>query len=323
MNKQYEFVKVDKELNINAFITGVVSTRPHCHDELELILVKKGAILLTYNNNSYTLKKNDIAIVNCNDIHSIKSLEEFDNSNILYIIHISNNLLNKLHIDMTNKEFKCNSSICKKAELLQKIYQIRLLIINIFHELINKDIAYKISTYSLLTQILTVLLRCFTVKKINKDSDEVQKSKFKLKKIFDYIDNNYKEDISIKKLAEVGHLSSYYLSHLFKSYTGLTFTQYLNDLRVHKCLGDLLTSDKKIIDIQYEYGFNNYKSFNQAFKRAFGCTPKQYRNSKNSTENNKEGKDNRDNIIYNFKSNVGEYIEYKENIYIDSINSNF
>ena len=75
-------------------------------------------------------------------------------------------------------------------------------------------------------------------------------------------------------------LSPSYFSYLFKSITSKTFTEYLNTLRIASTQQLLKTTDKLILDICYEVGFNNVNHFNRMFKQSVGMSPKQYRNAK-------------------------------------------
>jgi AraC-like DNA-binding protein len=58
---------------------------------------------------------------------------------------------------------------------------------------------------------------------------------------------------------------------------GITYTRYLNDLRLSKIRKDLIDTDLPVKDILEKHGFTNYKLFRRMFNDTFGCTPGQYR----------------------------------------------
>lgn len=62
-----------------------------------------------------------------------------------------------------------------------------------------------------------------------------------------------------------------------KRNTGLTFSQYLNDIKLHRAVEMLRNKDTQISNIAYESGFTSVPYFNRIFKRKYGCTPKEYR----------------------------------------------
>ena len=68
-----------------------------------------------------------------------------------------------------------------------------------------------------------------------------------------------------------------HLSRLFKSATGTTLGNYLNELRIEHAAAMLTTTYLDIIDIALESGFENLSTFYHLFKRKKGISPKQYR----------------------------------------------
>lgn len=76
------------------------------------------------------------------------------------------------------------------------------------------------------------------------------------------------------------------LSTLFKQYTGQTIIQYINNLKMIYAKRLLRTTDKTILEISYEVYYESISAFNHNFKKAFNCTPTEYRkNAKNAPEN--------------------------------------
>ena len=95
--------------------------------------------------------------------------------------------------------------------------------------------------------------------------------------ILKYIEENYPKDISLRIISEEFHLNANYISQLIKSETGLTYTQYLTELRIGKAK-DLLKSDSmSLAEISEAVGFNDYFYFIKKFKKAVGVTPGKYR----------------------------------------------
>ena len=92
-----------------------------------------------------------------------------------------------------------------------------------------------------------------------------------------YLKQNFREQISLERLAyEVG-FSSAYLSRLFKKVENQSFTSYLQNLRLSEAKKLLSESDMRIIDIAMNSGFENVCYFNELFKKVENCTPSEYR----------------------------------------------
>lgn len=91
------------------------------------------------------------------------------------------------------------------------------------------------------------------------------------------IQNEYKEELSLKILSERLYLNSVYLGQVIKRETGLTFSELLNEKRV-SCAQKLLISTKKgIEEICYDVGYTNVGYFYKTFKKICGYSPRSYR----------------------------------------------
>ena len=90
---------------------------------------------------------------------------------------------------------------------------------------------------------------------------------------------NYQYDISVNELAAHKYfVNPSYLSRLFKSETGKTFSKYLTELRIQKAAELLKESSLKIGDVALCVGYNDVSYFIQTFKKRYCMTPEQYRN---------------------------------------------
>ena len=98
-----------------------------------------------------------------------------------------------------------------------------------------------------------------------------------IKGAINYIEEHFTENLTIDSVAKMFMLSPSFFGYLFKNLTSKTFTEYLKDLRIAKAAEMLKTSDKKVIEICYESGFNNLNHFNRTFKQSVGVSPGAYR----------------------------------------------
>lgn len=101
-----------------------------------------------------------------------------------------------------------------------------------------------------------------------------------LKEILLYVEENYRESISQKEVANQFHFTQQYFSRYFKKYMGKTFTEYLMWYRVQRARNDLLESNKRMVDIAMENGFSEERRFVAAFKKFYGETPLQYQRNR-------------------------------------------
>ncbi|NMO97678.1 response regulator transcription factor [Paenibacillus lemnae] len=96
-------------------------------------------------------------------------------------------------------------------------------------------------------------------------------------KAVQYIKKNYKESLTIERLADVLAITPNYFSHLFKKETGVPFNEYLNRLRVEEAKKLLSSTDLMAYEIPERVGFQNYKYFLSVFKKYSGQSPTDYR----------------------------------------------
>lgn len=92
-----------------------------------------------------------------------------------------------------------------------------------------------------------------------------------------YIDGHYRENISLKSIADMVSLSSYYFSRLFKKEVGVNFSDFVLHKRLSEAKQLLEETDKSILEISTLVGFQEQSYFCKAFKKHIGMTPSHYR----------------------------------------------
>jgi AraC family transcriptional regulator, melibiose operon regulatory protein len=91
------------------------------------------------------------------------------------------------------------------------------------------------------------------------------------------IARRYLEKLSVEDIGKAVGLHPNYAMNLFKRTFGTTLVDYLTHHRVSHAQRLLATTDQKIVEVALESGFNSISRFNEAFRRACGCTPRDYR----------------------------------------------
>jgi AraC family transcriptional regulator, melibiose operon regulatory protein len=91
------------------------------------------------------------------------------------------------------------------------------------------------------------------------------------------IAQRYTEPLTVTEIGQAVSLHPNYAMNLFKKAFGTTLIDYLTHHRVSHAQGLLATTDEKIIEVAFSSGFNSISRFNEAFRRACGCSPREYR----------------------------------------------
>lgn len=92
-----------------------------------------------------------------------------------------------------------------------------------------------------------------------------------------FIDENYSGDLTLSDVAACVFLHPNYFSTVFKNVVGLTFREYLRNVRIEKSKELMKDTSKKMYDIAYEVGYKDASQFNRAFKEVVKMKPKDYR----------------------------------------------
>ncbi|MEL6930548.1 MAG: AraC family transcriptional regulator [Cyanobacteria bacterium J06600_6] len=100
---------------------------------------------------------------------------------------------------------------------------------------------------------------------------------YQLNKVLDYIDAELAEGIKLADLASLLNMSPFHFARMFKQSMEITPHQYVIQQRVERAKQLLKNSDRAIIDIALECGFNSHSSLSKQFRKVMGITPKTFR----------------------------------------------
>lgn len=97
-----------------------------------------------------------------------------------------------------------------------------------------------------------------------------------------YLSSEFKNpELSLDSLIHTLGINRTKINNILKSETGQTFTAYLNKLRLTEAARLLLeNTEASVSEIAYSVGYNNASYFNRVFKREYGCTPVNFRQSR-------------------------------------------
>ncbi|MBL4930716.1 AraC family transcriptional regulator [Clostridium paridis] len=252
----------------------------HFHDHFMLCYIANGECIVHCNSKHIAAKKDDLIVINNNDAHYIECL---CTNLIYYIIKIDFAFLlgNQKDLDKTDyikalikNNVRFSNEIPKHKELLEEI---QTLII----ESQNKNLGYELIVKSSIFRIIVILLRNNLESiSISKNNRKSLYSMNNLKEVLEYIDSHYSEKITLSELASMSNLSKHHFCRLFKRFTGKTFTDYINLLRINKAISLLKDKDLNINEVALCVGFNDSNYFSRIFKRYKNISPNKIRDLK-------------------------------------------
>lgn len=98
-----------------------------------------------------------------------------------------------------------------------------------------------------------------------------------MNRITDYVQENHTKKITLSDIAELLGYDYHYISRSFQSVFNMSFVEFLNLYRMETAVKLLDETDKKMVDIAYESGFQSVRSFNNCFKMHMGISPSEYK----------------------------------------------
>lgn len=273
----------------------------HFHQNLEIVYVLEGSVEVQIEPETYNLKKGDFLLINANKRHSWRATEE---KILLASFQINFTMLAE-YMGTNQLLFWCNTT-ADKNESYEQLKRVLDQMLNRFYDKEKEGAIYLNSIYY---EAIYLLVAYFMIK-----ADDVRmKENFtpdnsRIFEIQNYVQANYQKQLSLNNLAQKLYLSNAYLSKYIKKHFGLSFLEYVNNIRLFHAVDELLYSEKKITRIALDNGFPTTAAFNKAFKEIYNMTPSAYRSTVHKEENLNENKEAKQEL----DKRVKEYLAGKE-----------
>lgn len=271
----------DSDFPFNLIETDVAEFPPHWHEQVEIVYVISETLKMGLNNEILTLYPRDILLIGLGDVHSFiqqpkKSRRIIIQFKLPILESYSSVLIDKQFVTplLRGESMSGDESGAAAHECLEK------LILEIYNEHDQKKEGYKIAIKARLLELLVVLLRKVPlVKYSTKDKNRQLNRLERLEQVFKYVEENFDREITLAEISRIASFSPYHFTRFFKEATGMTFVQYLNNLKICKAVYFLDTTENPITEIAYKSGFNSIKTFNRVFRQLKGCSPSSYQKS--------------------------------------------
>ncbi len=247
---------------------------PSYHEQVEILYFLDGETAVVVKDKTFHCKKGDIVIVNPHELHNLYGIS----GNVVYhciiigttLISAKNDITNEKYIKpIENHEILFNNFI-RDEELGESI-------IILVDEMIKKESCYELAAKAQLYTILTILTRKYAAGSMTtKEKEKNLKNLHLVEKSMDYIRANLKNRITLGEIAKHLSISEYYFARTFKSLTGMTVFEYVEEMRISHAKTLLAESDMSIAEIASACGYNDPSYFSKTFKDHTGLTPKEY-----------------------------------------------
>ena len=243
--------KISKETNL--------SFAPHLHGCFEVVLLTEGEMFITVDGVRYPMHAGDAILIFPNQVHSFDTPE---------------------HSAHTLCIFSPNLVQAYASGVRDKLPQSNLFALNPFYaaRISSLTNASEIEIKGLLYSVCAEFDRTATYSDRHGDKENL------LVQIFRFVEENYDKDCSLERLCAHTSYHYSYLSRYFKQCTTLSYTDYVIHYRIGEAQYLLKNTQKAILQIAFECGFDSLRTFNRNFKAITGITPAAYRDGEKSTD---------------------------------------
>lgn len=233
---------------------------PHIHSEVEIIAVFDGFAKLIANGCEYNVEAGDFIVIFPNIIHSYTLEKNVDVGKFIFNPN-----------DMSDFNFIFEKKI-PESPIIRRNIASKTTLPSLAREILdcykNSSTAVKKAYLLLLTG---KLLELCNLKEKNVYNDNI------VFKILEYCKNNFSSKIGLEDVANALYVSKSCVSHVFCCKLKINFRNYINLLRINQATVLLRTQNMNITEIAAYSGFGSIRSFNRAFAKVVGVTPKEYK----------------------------------------------
>ena len=282
----YETFQEISDLGIQlAYSTAPGGYHPlHWHEEIELLYQLNGEATIQIEGKKYQIPNKHLTVVDSGLVHSTYT---YSDTSMFICAHISRKYMERylpdielyqIHCipdDLTDEQFPEYRKICQMLEDLTRIY-------------IEDASAFLMEAEGIIMQVLAHLIRHFSTHAASKVTATDRLTVDRIREIITYVEEHFAGQISLQDIADhLGLGKEYfcrffkknkeYFCRFFKKNMGMSFLQYVNEVRVSHIYQDLIQTDAPVYEIAEKNGFHNQKLFNRTFKNIYGCTPSSVR----------------------------------------------
>lgn len=266
--------------DINIFLCDTKKSPAHSHDFLELAYVVEGKAVHILNDTESIISKGDYFILDYNSQHSYYSLNgcRFAVINCLFKPEFIDKSLSKCRnfSEVVNNYMIKHSLSATNISPANYIFhdgdgRVSGILTDMLDEFTEKAAGY----YEILRcKLIEIIIQ--TMRKSAADMDNLSDDGI-CAMMIKYAEKHITDKNILTGISEQLNFSTAYLSRKFKSDTGMTFSAYIQKIRIEQICRLLANTNKKITEIAYLSGYSDMKFFNSLFKKHLGVTPREFR----------------------------------------------
>lgn len=262
-SNEIDFIKNNNYFILTKSFKPGESHPAHWHDYYEFELLLEGSCIHSFGNTTHEIKKGAAYLITPIESHGIEIISDSLILNFRFNIEFFSPNIAEFISALTN-----SSAYFDEAEMKYITERLE----TVFNDKFN-SLFYHEMVQSILTEIMILFFRKLNIQKSSSISVPL------VQKAINYINKNFRHDLSLNKVAEELSVTPKHLGSIFKQKMNINFNDYLNNLRLKYAHNLLLSSDLSIKEIAYNSGYNSEQYFLYVFKKYLHLTPSEYKKS--------------------------------------------
>lgn len=243
----------------SAFPFTALSPIPHLHTHVELVYLASGSSTATLDYRDFVLREGDLFLAFPNQIHFYHDLLPSQGNVIIF----ANDFCRELK-DLFQNQVP-ESPVIQSGMLPGDIHcRLKTITEKAFSELPYDRLAAR-------GYLVALLCELFPLMKLIPNPHSYDS----IRSIMNFCSENYTEPLNLDLLSRELHLNKYYISRLFKERMKISFTDFINGMRVEYACS-LLEQNSNITEAAFASGFCSVRTFNRAFLKVMKTTPREY-----------------------------------------------
>lgn len=247
-------------------------TPAHWHRAVELVYFIQGQVSCRFLNGILQAEPGQMCVINSHEVHETRCSRDAK----YLVIHILPSAMCRYVPNFDMLRFSLIHSP-DSPETVLAYDKLREHMQQIHMQLSEDTPACQLELHARLFDIASILVKHFSTPLSIEETELVRGDMNRLEPVLEYIELHHGEELPLDWAAERMGLAKEYFCRLFKKNMGISYLQYLNQVRAAAVCRDLEFCDDPIGEIGQRHGFTDSKMMNQYFRDLYGCTPSEKR----------------------------------------------
>lgn len=273
MDIEQELIRYDRVRHINAYISKINYISEHMHGSFELSYVLEGGAQYRQGEYRQIVTPGSLILTNPYEQHSFAAVG--DQPLVLLTLQVHKLFIRRYVESVPRLRFHATQISQLPKEKYDQLVEL----------LLRTACAYLGSSgvkhFDVIAHATAIMGKLYDwldwELEENPDTSGKELQKSRVQRLISYIDENYRQKITLAMLAEKEGISTTYLSHFFRKNFGMSFQEYLKNQRLEKALVLLRDKNISMVDICMNCGFSDRRYLEDACQKAFGCSVAEYR----------------------------------------------